>query len=316
MVSDNSVIVTAPSVDEAIIVGLTRLTATRDEVDIEVLDEGSKGFLGIGMREAKVRVTRVDRSAVRAPEPAVEAVVPVAEPEPAEAPAAPVAETELEASAPAAEAAPAETATAEAAAAEAPAATPAPAPAATEPEPPAATSQPPAKPAHQRPARGAELDRAKLEAAARDVMGHLLPGLAVDVTIEWVEEERPTMWVSLDGRDADLLVGPRARNLHSIQYLFRALIYRQAEGDYNVVVDADGYRKRRLRSLESLAKSKADQAVETGNRVRLRAMPAHERRIIHMALRDDDRVSTESVGKGRDRAVTIIPKETSQSDKA
>ncbi len=56
MALGNDVVVTAPSVEEAIIVGLTRLVATRDEVDIEVLDEGSRGFLGIGAREARVRL--------------------------------------------------------------------------------------------------------------------------------------------------------------------------------------------------------------------------------------------------------------------
>jgi spoIIIJ-associated protein len=120
------------------------------------------------------------------------------------------------------------------------------------------------------------------------------------------------MWISLDGRDASSLVGPRARNLHSIQYLFRALIYHQLDGDYNVVVDADGYRRRRQRSLESMAKKRADRAVELGKTMRLRPMPAHERRIVHIALRQDDRVTTESVGRGRDRAVTIIP-QTSRS---
>ena len=76
------VVVTAASVDEAIILGLTRLMVTRDEVDIEVLDEGSHGFLGIGAREARVRVTRRDQAAtpaVQQPEP--ESSIP--EPEPA-----------------------------------------------------------------------------------------------------------------------------------------------------------------------------------------------------------------------------------------
>lgn len=151
------------------------------------------------------------------------------------------------------------------------------------------------------------LDRAAIEAVARDIVEHLLPGLSLAVSITWVDEERPTLWVSITGRDADSLVGPRARNLHSLQYLFRALIYQQADGNYNVVVDADGYRRRRRQSLESLAQKKADQAVEQGQVIQLRAMPAHERRIVHILLKEDDRVSTESTGKGRDRAITIVP---------
>jgi len=327
MVSDSSVIVTAPSVDEAIIVGLTRLTATRDEVEIEVLDEGSRGFLGIGTREAKVRVTRVERTggAVTEPGGAAQEMEPAQAPVPEAGPNPPLPPEEDEAAPPPAtvsgQAAVTEPEVEAPEVAESAPITEAAAPRAVVPEvtTPAAASKPkpPSRPSGDRHGgRSDGLDRPKLEATARDIMGSLLVGLSVDVGIEWVDEERPTMWVSLDGRDADLLVGPRARNLHAIQYLFRALIYRQVEGNYNVVVDADGYRKRRRRSLESLAKKKADQAVATGTRVRLRAMPAHERRIIHVALRDDDRVSTESVGKGRDRAVTIIPKGPSGSDRA
>ncbi len=140
----------------------------------------------------------------------------------------------------------------------------------------------------------------------------MLPGLDIQATVEWVDEDRPTLWISLAGHDADALVGPRARNLHSLQYLIRALLYHQSDGSYNVVVDADGYRKRQRRSLETAARAKADQAVAEGRTVRLRPMPPQERRIVHIDLSEDDRVTTESVGKGRDRAVTIVPRSTSE----
>jgi spoIIIJ-associated protein len=85
------------------------------------------------------------------------------------------------------------------------------------------------------------------------------------------------------------------------------------DGDYNLVVDADAYRKRRRRSLEDLAKRQAKKAIETGKTVRMRSMPAHERRIVHITLRRDDRVTTESVGRGRSRSVTIIPQRANTS---
>jgi spoIIIJ-associated protein len=55
---EDSMEITAPSVDEAIILGLTRMAVTRDDVVIETLDEGSRGFLGLGARQARVRLTR------------------------------------------------------------------------------------------------------------------------------------------------------------------------------------------------------------------------------------------------------------------
>ncbi len=324
MGSDDSVEVTAPSVEEAIIVGLTRLMATRDEVEIEVLDEGSHGFLGIGSREAKVRLVRASRPPVTTAAPATRPISGSAvavEPTSGELKAPETSEQVPEPSPVVvpvvADEGPVVAAAEESASAEA-------APAHAEPEVPGRADQggqavgepvPHQTTPQQRTPPSDGLDRANLAAIAEDIMAHMLPGMDVTSTVEWIDEDRPTLWVSLAGKDADALVGPRARNLHSVQYLFRALIYHRVDGDYNVVVDADGYRRRRRRSLESMAQAKADEAVEKGQTVRLRPMPAHERRIIHIVLRDDERVTTESVGKGQDRAVTIVPVSHSEADR-
>ncbi|MBN1249077.1 MAG: Jag N-terminal domain-containing protein [Anaerolineae bacterium] len=314
MGSDESVVVTAPSVEEAIIVGLTRLVATRDEVEIEILDEGSRGFLGIGAREARVQVVRrrltgVTEGAVTSPElvggevaPAAPATPPVAK-EPVAVAAVPAPTVDAPRPAEVQEPWSVET----------------PAPVATPARPDVPRESPKPRRVGQSPVRdgddavGQGLDREGLSRLAKEMVGNMLPGMDIEATVEWVDEDRPTLWISLSGHDADALVGPRARNLHALQYLIRALLYHRSDGSYNVVVDADGYRKRRLRSLETMAKSKADQAVAEGRMVRLRAMPPHERRIVHIILREDDRVITESVGKGRDRAVTIVPRSTSES---
>lgn len=313
--STATVVVTASSVDEAIILGLTRLVATRDEVDIEVLDEGSRGFLGIGAREARVRVTRraqttppavspsEPKAVIPAPRPAVPpepkpAPVKVepkpVTPEPTSAPVPPTPKTEPEkgirvtfpaeeASAPPKPAAPVK---------------PAPTPKLT----PVELQE---KPRAERPS-GA-LDRALVEKKALEVAENLFAGFSIQCSVSWEQEDRPALWISLRGKDADIMVGPHAQTLDSVQYLFRTLLHRMTEGDYNVVLDADGYRKRRQRSLEALARKMADQAVKSGRNVRMKPMPAHERRVIHMILRKDKRVKTESSGKGHERAITIIP---------
>ncbi len=294
MTPEESVVVAAPSVDEAIILGLTRLVATRSEVDIEVLDEGSRGFLGIGTREARVQLTRRQPEVSAAPQPAPEmaVVVPVSEPVVLAAP-----EPELEAAV--------ETPVTVPPAVEAPVAPPL----FAEPEPKLAPARLQEKrssrPRAERP--DSTLDCAQIEKTAADVAEHLFAGLNIQFSISWEQEDRPSLWISLRGKDADILVGPRAQTLDSVQYLFRTLLHRLTEGDYNVVLDADGYRKRRQRSLEALARKMADQAVQSGRTVRMKPMPAHERRVIHMILRKDKRVKTESVGKGYDRAITIMP---------
>ena len=307
--------ITAASVDEAIILGLTRLVATRDEVDIEVLDEGSRGFLGIGVREARVRITRRAQEAtavvpqpepkpsIPEPEPAISPKpqpalgIPESEPakpEPKPAPASPIPEPEPEM--PAKASPPAEEATT----APEPAAPVKPAP-----EPKPTPVEPQKKSRSERPSD--TLDRALVEKKALEIAENLFAGFNIQYSVSWEQEDRPALWISLRGKDADVMVGPRAQTLDSIQYLFRTLLHRTMEGNYNVVIDADGYRKRRRRSLESLARKMADKAVKSGRTVRMKPMPAHERRVIHIILRKDKRVKTESTGRGRGRAITIVP---------
>ncbi|MGC9395030.1 MAG: RNA-binding cell elongation regulator Jag/EloR [Anaerolineae bacterium] len=302
------VVVTAASVDEAIILGLTRLMATRDEVDIEVLDEGSHGFLGIGAREASVRIARRDQTATPAvqqpeePEPSIPEPEPAPEvlksepptPEPKPAPVSPAPKPEPETTD---QTMPPE----EAVTTKEPVAPAKPAP------------SPKPTPVEKKEKKGksqrssSTLDRDLVEKTALEVAENLFVGLNIQYSLSWEQEDRPALWISLHGKDADVMVGPRAQTLNSIQYLFRTLLHRMIEGNFNVVIDADGYRKRRRRSLQSLARKMADKAVKSGRTVRMKPMPAHERRIIHILLRKDKRVKTESTGRGRTRAVTIVP---------
>ncbi len=304
--STTAVVVTASSVDEAIILGLTRLVSTRDEADIEILDEGSRGFLGIGAREARVRVTRRAPSTLPAaphpkPGPAISEPKPVAVmgepksvmPEPTPAPVLPTSQPEPEKAVQI-------VSPAEVVAAPEPVASVEPAP-----TPKLRPVELQEKPRTERPS-GA-LDRALIEKTALEVAKNLFAGFSIQYSVNWEQEDRPALWISLRGKDADIMVGPHAQTLDSIQYLFRTLLHRLTEGDYNVVLDADGYRKRRQRSLEALARKMADQAIKSGRNVRMKPMPAHERRVIHMILRKDKRVKTESFGKGHERAITIIP---------
>lgn len=304
---EDSVEITAPSVEEAILLGLTRLRATRDQVDIEVLEEGSKGFLGLGSHEAKVRLTRrdvtieprVDLASLKAQEEAAE------EEEEPQAPSPAPEKKPAPASRPKREKAP------EKAQVEERKQPKAQAPEEKKPplkQPEKAPAKPKKKPAtHEIHEKKGGVDQDAVKAVALEVAEHVFADLDVEVDTEWREEDRPTLWISLSGPDASPLVGRRARTLSSVQYVMRALVHHKIDGQYYLVVDADGYRERRHRSLRSLAERKANEAIQKQRTIRLRHMPASERRIIHMTLREDDRVETKSVGSGRRRAVTIIP---------
>ena len=310
------------TVEEAIEAGLDALGLKRNQVDVEILNRGSRGLLGFGAEEARVRITPVQ--AGQQPGPAVEA-----EPD-APAPKAPAAE----APAPKAPAAKAPAAKAPAAKAPAPKAPAAKAPAPKAPAAKAPAAKAPA--AKSRPAEDLEMDEdengeskslnagmapetpigdADVAMIAVDLLQGMLDRMDVRATAEAVDyrgvldvgQDAPLV-INIEGDDLGILIGRRAETLAAIQYLTRLMVNHKTHRWINLVVDVEGYKARREDQLVKLAERMADRAATTGKSVTLEAMPARERRIIHITLRDHPKVYTESAGEGEHRKVTIIPK--------
>lgn len=228
---ERSVEVSAASVDEAIAKALAHLGASRDEVEVEVLDKGSRGLLGLGATEAKVLVT------LRPPKAVAEAVEP-----------------------------------------------------------------------------GLSYEE-KIGQLGKEVLENLLAGMRVKAEVSISrgkgtpgDEERGPVMLNITGRDLGLLIGRQGQTLRTLQYITRLIVSRRTQRWANLVVDVERYKERRRRALESLAHRMADRAVADQRPVALEPMPAHERRIVHLALRDHPAVTTESVGEGEKRRVTIRPK--------
>ena len=233
------------NVEAAIATGLARLGIDRDTVEIEVLDKGSRGMLGLGAREARVRLTPRLKARPR-PAPAVSAE-PVARP-------------------------------------------------AAEPVAPAAAGK----------------DEADV---AQGVLLELLELLGIDkaqVDVRRAEpapgEEESPLVLEVQGQDTNVLIGRRGKTLAALQHITRLIVGREMAGRVRLVVDVEGFKARREKSLRRLAQRVAEQAIRTDRTVTLEPMPPHERRIIHVALRDHPRVTTQSIGEGDRRKVTIIPR--------
>ena len=125
---------------------------------------------------------------------------------------------------------------------------------------------------------------------------------------ELVEEgETPALVLDIMGRDLGVLIGRQAETLRAMQYLMRLMLSKSLARWEPVVVDVESYRARRRRSLRRLAEHMAERAVSSQRRVILEAMPAQERRIIHLALHNHPGVTTNSIGEGDHRKVTIVP---------
>jgi spoIIIJ-associated protein len=125
-----------------------------------------------------------------------------------------------------------------------------------------------------------------------------------------VDEIRGTRAILVDitGQDLSVLIGKRSETLNALQYIARLIVSKELGENITLVVDVEGYRTRRERQLRQLAHRMAEQAIKTGRKQTLEPMPPNERRIIHMELREDEQVTTESFGEEPHRKVTIIPK--------
>lgn len=106
--------------------------------------------------------------------------------------------------------------------------------------------------------------------------------------------------------DLAVLIGRHGRTLESLQTIFSLLVSRKLGFRYPVVVDVEGYKSRRHDKVTSMASSAAARAVSQHTSVRLPPMNAYERRLVHIALRDNDKVETHSEGTDPERRVVIV----------
>jgi spoIIIJ-associated protein len=121
-------------------------------------------------------------------------------------------------------------------------------------------------------------------------------------------EKEPPLVLNVHGPGTDALIGRRGKTMAALQHITRLIVGREVTGRVHLVVDVEGFKARREKSLHRLAHRMAEQAIHTDRTVVLEPMPPHERRIIHLALRDHPDVVTESVGERDRRKVTIIPR--------
>lgn len=152
-------------------------------------------------------------------------------------------------------------------------------------------------------------DEAELAAQMLDKLLELM-GVQADVSIR--DPETPgdglgmaTAVLEIEGDDLGVLIGRRGETLSALQYLLNLMCVRRFGQSVFFTVDVEGYRRRRERSLTGLARRTAEQVRRTKRPVTLEPMPANERRIIHIALADDRQVTTESLGEGDERRVSI-----------
>jgi spoIIIJ-associated protein len=266
---------TGKNIDEATRLALERLRVTEDEVDVEILEEGSKGFLGLGQTPARVRVT------VKKVQPAPRAEAPAPKPKPRQRPrprpkskpeAKKVQETKP-----------------------------------TVEQQPVAEERPVAKPAEPAPAISEE----KLQQAAekaRELLQVMLDGIGAGGTASVANATDGQVSMNVDGGDAAILIGKRGQTIDAIQYLVSVITHQQTGTRVRILIDVGGYRTRREEALRDQALYFAEKVKESGQEAVLDALNANERRVIHATLADNPDVYTYSEGQEPERHVVISPK--------
>lgn len=141
-------------------------------------------------------------------------------------------------------------------------------------------------------------------AALKDILKYFNVG---EITIDEYEGDEGELILDITGDDLAVLIGRHGRTLDALQFLVSAITVRKIGYRFPVVVDVESYKNRQRRKLEALARSSANKASSQGRSVKLRPMTPYERRIIHIALRDDERVDTASEGEGSARHVVVVP---------
>ncbi len=257
----------APSVEEAVSRGLSQLGLASEAVEVEVLDPGSHGFLGIGSRQARIRLRIKEEEQKKV------------------------------------EGNPAPPAKAQQGQAHVSASTPAPVQPLAEPARQKAAAVSPAQPAAAEDDHKLQvsiqvvhelLERMKVSA---EVTAHFME--ASD------PKEEAVVMVEIQGDDLSILIGRRSETLNALQYISSLIVGKELGEWVPMMIDVQGYRARRERQLRQIARRMAEQAIHTGKRQVLEPMPANERRIIHMELHDHPQVITESLGEEPNRKVTI-----------
>ncbi len=285
-----SIEITGKTENDAIAAALKQLNLDRDSVSVQVIDRAKTGFLGIGSKPAKVKVT-YEAPDEPAPAPVEEAPAPVVEDAPvAPVEAAPVAEPEAQQK---------------------------PEKKADAPRPAKKSRPKKKKPAPEKAAPGAEEPKAAAPVVEEgpvedrterivEFLTGLMERLDCDAKPVVTINEDNIYQVELVGENLGGLIGRRGETLDAIQQLTNYAVNNNQSRRVRIHIDAENYRAKREESLQRLARKTAGKAIKYRRNMMLEPMNAYERHVIHAALQDyDPSISTYSTGTEPNRRIVV-----------
>ena len=280
-----SIRVSAKTLDDAITEALIQLGVTSDRLEYEVIEKGSAGFLGIGMKQAVIEAWKKEEE----PEVTVEDIIkeefrakkkpeaPKKKEKPArvkeEAKAEPAAEVKKETAA----------------------------------EPAAAKEEPEEAAPVKKEVELAKVEDQTIEAVSQFI-NDTLKAMNMEVKTSASIDEDGALCIDMEGEHMGILIGKRGQTLDALQYLANRVANKHQDGYVRVKLDTENYRARREETLKHLAKNIAHKVKRNRRPVALEPMNPYERRIIHSALQSDPYVTTHSEGEEPYRKVVVTLK--------
>lgn len=155
-------------------------------------------------------------------------------------------------------------------------------------------------------ARESELDEIS-DAAIETLQSILAYFDAEKAEIDEYEGDDQDIILDVVGGDLAILIGRYGHTLDALQVLVSTITQKKVGKRHHVTIDVESYKHRQRQKIETTAYNAADRAVDQDRDIRLRPMNAYERRLVHMALRDDERVETHSEGSDPERRVVVTP---------
>jgi len=143
---------------------------------------------------------------------------------------------------------------------------------------------------------------------SQDLLQRIVDFITTDAKVSVTEKNRDQILLKVDGGNSAILIGKRGQTLEAMQYLVEKGVNKNSPKRIRVEIDIEGYLENRKTNLLKLASRLAQKAKQSGKPMTVGQMNAHDRRIVHMALKDDKQIRTQSMGDGFNRKLVIFPK--------
>jgi spoIIIJ-associated protein len=154
------------------------------------------------------------------------------------------------------------------------------------------------------------LDTKDIADTIRDVIDNVFKRMEIECRIADVKEGESKVYIELESKNSSgLVIGRKGKTLEALQFMVNLIVNHKTGSDKKIILDIESYRAKRERALRKMSKDIAFKVIKSGKPWTLEPMNPFERRLIHLTLQNDTRVTTKSEGQGIYRKVTIMPKQ-------